>query len=101
MALIFELKFTSFFQKQWNQYNSKAQKQIKDKLELIKNNPFRFSRHEGYKFVFKVKLCLDNNYSRLMYAVFMPDAKHITILGVFDRKAEYKDFERLFNDLKK
>lgn len=31
----------------------------------------------------------------------MPDKEHITILGIFDRKADYKDFERIFDDLKK
>jgi hypothetical protein len=36
-----------------------------------------------------------------MYAVFMPDSEHVTILGVFGRKAGYKDFEKIFKDLKK
>ena len=35
-----------------------------------------------------------------MYAVFMPDSEHITVLGMFDRGAGYKDFERIFKDLK-
>ena len=94
----FSLKFTQYFLKQWKGYDGKSRILIQDKLSLVKQNPFRFPRHVGYRFVFKVKLSIDNRYSRLMYAVFMPDAKHITILGVFDRKADYKDFERIFRD---
>ena len=59
---------------------------------LIKQTQFRYPKHEGYKLVFKVKLTIEDNYSRLMYAVFMPDAQHITILCVFNRKADYNEF---------
>ena len=31
----------------------------------------------------------------------MPDSKHITVLGVFDRNAVYKDFEKIFKEFKK
>jgi mRNA-degrading endonuclease RelE of RelBE toxin-antitoxin system len=96
MALNFSLLFTKYFQKQWNNYDNKTCKLIKNKLILIKQNPFRFPKHESYKFMFKVKLSVEGKYSRLMYAAFMPDSEHITILGVFDRKANYKDFEKLF-----
>jgi len=98
MDLRFSLKFTRYFQKQWDKYDKKNQKLIKNKLKLIKENPFRFPRHKGYRFVFKVKLSIEARYSRLMYAVFMPDSKHITILGIFDREAEYKDFEKIFKN---
>ena len=101
MALKFDFKFTHYFLNQWKVYDAKARKLINDKLSLIKQNPFRFPKHEGYRFVFKIKISIEGEYSRLMYAVFMPDSKHITILGVFDRKAEYKDFERIFRELRK
>ncbi|NQV08854.1 hypothetical protein HQ529_03320 [Candidatus Woesearchaeota archaeon] len=94
MAL--NLKYTEYFLKQWKQYNPKTKNQIQNKLDLIVLNPFRYQKHENHRFVFKVKLIINNNYSRLMYAVFMPDSKHITILGVFPRKSNYKDFEKIF-----
>jgi len=77
----FQFKFTSYFLKQWKGYDKRTKDLVQEKINLIKQNPFRFPR--------------------LMYAVFMPDTKHITILGVFDRSASYKDFERLFKDLRK
>ena len=101
MALKFSLKFTQYFLKQWEEFNQKEKNFVQSKLELIKKNPFRYPKHEGYTFVFKVKLSIDNKFSRLMYAVFMPDSEHITILGLFDRSANYKDFERIFKDLRK
>ncbi len=101
MGLEFNLKFTQFFLRQWGSYDEKSKRLIESKLGLIKQNPFRFPKHEGYKFVFKVKLSIENKYSRLMYAVFMPDSEHITILGIFDREANYKDFERIFRELRK
>lgn len=97
----FELRFTDYFLKQFGSYKEKEKGIINDKLSLIKEKPFRFERHEGFKFVFKVKITVDDKFSRLMYAVFYPDAEHITILGVFDRKADYKDFERVFKELRK
>ncbi len=99
MVLQFKLKFTQYFSKQWDGYSEKTREQIQKKLELLKQNPFRFPKQEGYHFVFKVKMEIEDTYSRLIYAVFMPDKEHITILGIFDRKADYKDFERIFNDL--
>lgn len=101
MDLKFNLKFSKFFLDQWIRYDDKSKSKINDKLQLIKINPFRYPKHEGYRFVFKVKLSIEDNYSRLMYAVFMPDSKHITILGLFKRKADYKDFEKIFKDFKK
>lgn len=101
MASPFKFKFTNYFLQQWKEYDDKTKAFIQKKLELVKQNPFRFPKHEGYKFVFKVKLSVEDTYSRLMYAVFMPDQEHITILGIFDRKAEYKDFERIFDTLRK
>jgi len=97
----FKFKFTQFFLKQWKDYDKKTNQQIQDKLHLIRQNPFRFPKHAGYKFVFKVKISISQKYSRLMYAVFMPDSSSITVLGVFARGAGYKDFERIFKYLRK
>ncbi|MBU1201230.1 MAG: hypothetical protein KKA51_01905 [Nanoarchaeota archaeon] len=100
MDLKFNLLFTKYFQEQWDKYDEKTKNLIQDKLKLIKENPFRFPKHTNYRFIFKVKLSIQGKYSRLMYAVFMPDSEHITILGIFERKANYKDFENIFREMK-
>ena len=96
MVLSFDFKFTDYFLKQWKELDNKSKRVINEKLKIVKENPFRYDKLEGYKFVFKIKLTIKSEYSRLVYVVFMPDAQHITILGIFDRKAEYKDFEKIF-----
>lgn len=37
---------------------------------------------KGYNFVFKIKMDVEDTYSRLIYAVFMPDKEHVTILDL-------------------
>ncbi len=101
MGLLFRFKFTKYFSEQWQSYDESTQKSIQKKLNLVKQNPFRFEKLEGYRFVFKIKISVEDNYSRLIYAVFMPDQEHITILGIFDRKVGYKDFDRIFSELRK
>jgi len=101
MASGFKIKFTDYFEKQWLDYDSKTRETVTGKIRLLKTNPFRYPTHEGYRRVHKIKLNLEGKYQRLMYAVFMPDNQTITILGVFPRKTDYKDFERIFAELKK
>jgi len=99
--MAWNFKFSQLFLKQWKEYNLKSKKLIQSKLKLIKDNPFRYPNQIGYKFVFKVKISIESRYSILIYAVFMPDSEDITILGIFDRSVNYKDFEKIFNKLKK
>jgi mRNA-degrading endonuclease RelE of RelBE toxin-antitoxin system len=97
----FEIRFTDYFKEQWDSYGEETREFIENKVRLLAWNPFRFETHKGYKNVFKIKLTVRDRYSRLMYAVFYPDERSITILGVFPRHSDYKDFERLFGYLKK
>jgi len=101
MALRFELKYTRYFESQWIDYKEGDRERIREKLHLLKENPFHYPTLEGYHRVHKIKLTIADKYQRLIYAVFMPDNKTITILGVFERSKDYKDFERLFKELRK
>ena len=101
MGSKFGLEYTDYFLKQWADLDRESKELIEKKLYLIKQNPFRFPKHQGYKRVFKIKITVGDKYSRLMYAVFMPNKESITVLGIFPRKHDYKDFERLFGYLRK
>jgi mRNA-degrading endonuclease RelE of RelBE toxin-antitoxin system len=101
MASNFELFYTRFFEKQWLAYDAKTRLLIEDKLKLVKQNPFRYDALEGYARVRKVKLSLKGKYQRLLYALHMPQANQILILGVFERDKGYDEFERKFSELKK
>jgi len=97
----YDIYFSSYFEKQWDTYGEHTQRFVEDKIKLIKANPFRFKPHKGYKNVFKVKLSIKDKYSRLMFAVYLPDDTSISILGIFPRDLDYKDFNRIFSYLRK
>lgn len=101
MASGFELNFTRLFEKQWISYDEKTRDLIREKLLLLKKNPFRYPVHKGYMQVRKVKLSVEGKYQRLMFALHIPEVNQILILGVFERSKDYKDFERRFQQLKK
>jgi len=96
----FEVYFSRYFIEQWQGYGNNTQAFINNKLSLIAHNPFRFRKHKGYAGVFKVKLDVENRYSRLMYTIYYPNPKSVTILGIFSRDRDYKDFERIFGYLR-
>jgi len=93
-----DLNFTNYFLKQWKKLKEKDKKQIIAKLDIVKENPFRYPTHKGSKHIFKVKLSIQSSYSRLMYAVFIPNKNCITVFGIFDRRSNYKDFDRIFKN---
>lgn len=101
MVSKFELLFSRYFIGQWESYSSDTQELLNSKFSLISTNPFRFDRHKGYKGVYKIKLDIENKYSRLMYIAHYPDQKSITILGIFPRSRNYNDFDRIFGYLRK
>jgi hypothetical protein len=97
----FEVYFSKYFIGQWEQYDDRLKSFLNNKFTLISANPFRFKSHKGYRNVFKIKLDIHGKYSRLMYAVFLPDEKSVSILGVFPRDLNYKDFDRIFAYMRK
>ncbi|MDD5111598.1 MAG: hypothetical protein PHG85_03570 [Candidatus Altiarchaeota archaeon] len=101
MASSFELQYTRFFEEQWLGFGEKARRLIQDKLRLVKQNPYRYETLEGYMRVRKVKLAIEGKYQRLLYALHMPDANQIFILGVFERDKGYEEFERKFSQLRR
>ncbi|MBS3131148.1 hypothetical protein J4212_01830 [Candidatus Woesearchaeota archaeon] len=92
MGLIYEIVPSVYFLEQLKSLKDKSL--IESKLHLVKISPFRFKALEGYKFVFAVKLRL-NGYKRLIYLV-EPKERKAFIFGLFERKKDYKDFERFY-----
>jgi len=88
----FELASTEFFLNQVKTLPGKYKKQIQKKLELIKQNPFRFKSIHSKKFsrVFRVRMNVEGKETRLIYAVV---GTKIIIAGLLDRTKEYRDLE--------
>jgi mRNA-degrading endonuclease RelE of RelBE toxin-antitoxin system len=99
---MFEIKPSIYFLDQIKSASDNDKKIIEQKLRLIKINPFRFDKLEGYKHVFKIRINFADQSNRLIYAAFYPMSQNVFVFGVFNRKKSYKDFKRIFShDLKK
>ena len=94
----FELVATEFFIEQIEDLDKKSKDQIKEKIDLISSNPFRFKRIHAKTVnnVFRVRLNLQNNEIRLIYAVLSPN---IVLVCLLDRKNNYTDLEKYLGKL--
>ena len=88
------------FQKQFDKLDFKSRKLIYDKVQLIKENPFRYKRLKGQKFskLFRVRLNLNKKETRLIYVVLQPN---IILICLLDRKKDYKDLKKYVERIKK
>lgn len=85
------------FIKQVSKLNKEDKKRVYDKIQLIKENPFRFKhiKSDSYPHTFRVCLSIQRKETKLIYVIIKPD---IILVCLMDRKKEYKDLE---NNLKK
>lgn len=67
----FEIISTEIFLKQIERLSKKYKKQIKNKIRLIKQNPYRFKRiHSGsFSHVFRVRMNIESKKTRLIYVI--------------------------------
>ena len=89
----FELVATEFFIEQIENLDKKSKDQIKEKIDLISSNPFKFKRIHAKTLnnVFRVRLNLQSKEIRLIYAVLSPN---IVLVCLLDRKNNYTDLEK-------
>jgi mRNA-degrading endonuclease RelE of RelBE toxin-antitoxin system len=94
----FDLVSTEFFLGQIKKLSEKYKKQVQRKLELIKQNPFRFKNIHSKKFsrVFRVRMKIEGKEMRLIYAVV---GTKIIIAGLLDRSKEYSDLENYLSKI--
>ena len=96
--MTFKVKALDFFLKQVEKLDEKSKKLIEEKIELIKENPFRFKRIHSKKFnkVFRVRLNLHGRETRLIYVVLEPN---ILIVCLLERKKKYRDLEKYLSKI--
>ncbi|MDP3918515.1 MAG: hypothetical protein Q8Q35_01240 [Nanoarchaeota archaeon] len=87
------------FLKQISNLDEKSIRIIKEKIELIKENPFRFKKLNSPIFsrVFGVKLNISSNASRLIYVFLEPN---VVLVCLLERKKDYKDLDKYLKKLK-
>ena len=89
----FEVVATEFFIEQIENLDKKSKEQINEKIKLISSNPFRFKRIHSKTVhnVFRVRLNIQSNETRLIYAVLSPN---IVLVCLLNRKNNYSDLEK-------
>ncbi len=93
----FVIKPSQFFLEQVDELSDKASRILEDKIKLLKINPFRFKRIEGYGlFLFRIRFEDNQKEKRVIYLVDKPFVK---ILCILDRDKEYKDLKKYLEKL--
>lgn len=91
------LKPSQFFLEQVDELSNKAAVLLEEKLKLLKINPFRFKRIEGYNlFLFRIRFEDNRKEKRAIYLVNKP---YVEIICILDRNKEYKDLKKYLNKL--
>src|SRR3989344_2384339 len=91
------LQPSEFFLEQLDELSDKAARIIEDKLRLLKINPFRFKRIEGYDlFLFRIRFEDNRKEKRVIYLVDKPS---VEILCILDRDKEYNDLRKYLKTL--
>jgi mRNA-degrading endonuclease RelE of RelBE toxin-antitoxin system len=88
----FTIKFTEKFMEQLSVLDVQQKQKINEKIELIKQNPFRFKKIHSAKFnrVFRVRFELEKKEMRLIYVLLNVE---IVIVCLLERNKDYKDLE--------
>ena len=91
--MTFQIKTSFVFLEQVRKLGKESRKLIGSKIDLIKENPYRFKRIHSKSFskVFRVRLSMEGKETRLVYAVIEPN---IIIACLLERKNDYKDLEK-------
>ena len=89
----FLIKTTELFLEQIKNLDEKSKRIIKNKINLVELNPYRYKRIHSKKFskVFRVRLNLRGREVRMVYIVLR---QTIVLVCLLDRKRGYRDLEK-------
>jgi mRNA-degrading endonuclease RelE of RelBE toxin-antitoxin system len=96
----YEIKALEFFKDQISKQDEKTRRIIYDKINLIKENPYRYKRIRSKKYskVFRIRFSIQNREIRLIYVILEP---HIILVCLLDRTKDYKDLEKYLAKIEK
>ncbi len=92
------IKSLKFFEKQINERDSNFKRLIYEKIELIKENPYRYKRihSKRYSKVFRIRFNFSGKEVRLVYVIVEPN---VILVCLLDRKKDYRDLERYLSKI--
>ncbi len=97
--MIHQLKSLEEFKKQFDKLNKKSKRIVYDKIQLIKQNSYRYKRLNT-KYIsklFRVRLNIQSKETRLIYVIIEPN---IILICFLDRKKDYKDWKKYLKKIK-
>lgn len=94
------IKALGIFKKQIKHLDAKSKRIIYDKIQLIKENPYRYKKVHSrqYSHVFRIRFSIQSKETRLIYVVINPN---IILVCLLDRKKDYKDLEKYLSKIKR
>ena len=95
----YNLRFLEYFRKQLENFDNKSKKIIHEKIEFIKQNPYRNKRVHSKTFskAFRIRLNINKKELRMIYVVVEPD---VVLVCFLDREKNYTDLEKYLRQLK-
>ena len=95
----FTIKTLGIFLDQVKKFDRKSRRIIYSKIQLIKENPFRFKKihSKQYSRVFRVRVNLNSKEMRIIYVVIEPN---ILLVCLLERKKNYQDLEKYLVKIK-
>lgn len=84
---------SEIFKKQFDELDNKSKRIVYEKIQLIKENPYRNKKVHSKTFsrVFRVRLTIQGKEKRLVYVIIAP---RIILACFIDRDKDYKDLEK-------
>ncbi len=89
---------SDIFKKQFDELDDKSKRIVYDKIQLIKENPYRNKKIHSKKFsrVFRVRLTINGKEKRLIYIVLSPK---IILACFINRDKDYKDLDKYLKNI--
>ena len=96
----FKVKALRTFRDQFNKLEDKSKEIVKEKIKLLKENPYRYKKmfSKLQSKVFRIRLNLQSKETRLIYVIIEPN---IILVCLLERKKDYKDLEKYLKKLHK
>ena len=97
--MTFTIKALGAFRKQVQKLDGKSRKIIYDKIQLLKDNPYRYKKihSKNYSKVFRIRFNINSKETRLIYVVVEPN---VVLVCLLDRKKDYKDLEKYLSKIR-
>ena len=94
----YHLKPSKFFLEQIDELSDDAARILKNKLQLVKQNPFRNKQLTGFDELTLFRLRMQDR-NKEIRPIYLVDKQNIELICIVDRGNEYKDLRKYLRKL--